>query len=115
QPKLSHTRDQLFGEFAGDVGIADDGHEIFVDPIADGVANGALFFGEETIDRVEIDSLELRSHQFTAPFTERLEAVDSQFSWQMQPYQRAGSAAWQHPIEKKQFAPRWDRWSQSSR
>jgi len=52
----------LFRELAGDVGFADDRHEVFIYPIADGVANGSLLFREKPINVVEINAGELRGH-----------------------------------------------------
>src|SRR3989475_4453621 len=50
--------------FRSDVMLADDGDEVVVDPRAHRVAYGALLFGEEAIDVVEIDALKLRCHGF---------------------------------------------------
>ena len=62
QAELRHTGHELLGELAGDIGGADDGYEVFIYPIADGVANGSLLFREKPINVVEINAGELRGH-----------------------------------------------------
>ena len=57
--QLGHARDQLLGELALDVGLADDRDEVLVHPGADGVADRALLLGEEGVEVQEIDAGEL--------------------------------------------------------
>src|SRR5213082_2990932 len=58
QPELGHLGDQLPGKATVHVMLADDRHESLVDPGAYGVADGALLFGEQAVDVVEVDALE---------------------------------------------------------
>src|ERR1051326_244175 len=112
EAELRHAGDELLGKLAGDVRFADDGHQIVVDPLANGVADRALFFAEQAVDVVEIHAVELRSHQSQAPSkvqdakatpyaSARLGAGDLRPSGQMPRYQRAESAAWPRPTGKR--------------
>ena len=56
QAQLGHSRDQLLGELALDVGLADDRHQVLVHPGTHGVAHGALLLGEEGVEVEEIDA-----------------------------------------------------------
>ena len=60
--ELGHLRDQLLREASLDVALADDRQHVLVDEGADGVADGALFLGEERVEPVEVDAGESGPH-----------------------------------------------------
>ena len=61
QPHLRHLRDQVHGELLFAMGVLDDGEHLFVDEVADGLADHQLVFGKERIDFDVVDAGE-RSH-----------------------------------------------------
>ncbi len=60
--ELRHRRDEFLREAAGDVALADDRQHLLVDEPADGIAHGALVFGECGVDveQVAVARLQLR-------------------------------------------------------
>ncbi len=61
-PQLADLGDQLRGKATVDVGLADDRHDLVLDPLPHRVADHPLLFGQERVDVVEIDAFELAGH-----------------------------------------------------
>jgi hypothetical protein len=56
-------RHELLRKAPRDVVLGDHGHEVVVHPGAHGVPHRTLFLGQQPVDPVEVDALELGSHK----------------------------------------------------
>ena len=67
EAEIGHGLDQFAGKAAGAVALLDDGDEIVFDELARGVADQALFFGEQGIEFDEIDAAEFDGRHEESP------------------------------------------------